>query len=200
MGLQYKAFQFYSNTMDTLKISILKQLGEIALDCGFTHIGDLDTATIKIHSEVRDACTMDRCHSYGKNWACPPACGSLEECEKRIRQYTTGLILQTSGNLENSLDYKSMTQIGEEHKIHLKNFQKKLASFFTPAQSWMLLGAGACNNCEQCTCPQSPCRFPEKMVISLEAMGIYVSEFCKANNIPYYYGPNTLTYIGCVLI
>ena len=192
--------------MDTSTESILKQIGEMALGCGFTHIGELDVATINVRSEVRDACTANRCRSFDKNWACPPACGSLEECEKRIRQYKTGIILQTTGNLNNSLDWKSMTRIGQEHKTHLKSFQEQMESFVIPEPTadpdrpWLLLGAGGCKNCEECTYPQSPCRFPEKMIVSMEAMGVYVSEFCKANNIPYYYGPNTLTYIGCVLI
>ena len=188
-------------SMDTSTDSTLKQLKETALDCGFTHTGELDVATIKVRSEVRDACTMNKCHSYDKNWSCPPACGSLEECEKRIRQFTTGLILQTTGNLKNSFDMASWYIIGRAHSDHIKNFQEKLESFFEPPnKSWLLLGAGACKNCKQCTYPESTCLFPEKMIISMEAMGIYVSEFCKANNIPYNYGPNTLTYIGCVLI
>jgi len=27
-----------------------------------------------------------------------------------------------------------------------------------------------------------------------------VSEVCQKNDIPYYYGPGTLTYVGCVLV
>jgi hypothetical protein len=33
----------------------------------------------------------------------------------------------------------------------------------------------------------------------MEAYGMIVSDVCKANGIPYYYGPNTLTYCACVL-
>jgi hypothetical protein len=34
----------------------------------------------------------------------------------------------------------------------------------------------------------------------MEAFGMVVSEVCKRNDIPYSYGVDTLTYIGCVLI
>ena len=64
----------------------------------------------------------------------------------------------------------------------------------------MVLGAGACTICKECTYPDEPCRFPDKMISSMEAYGIVVSDICSANNIPYYYGPNTLTYVGCVLM
>ena len=168
-----------------------------ALECGFTGTGKLDTATIIIRREVRDACAADKCRSYGKNWACPPAIGSLEEGEKRIRTFSTGLILQTTGTLEDPFDYESITRIGELHNANLRAFREKLELHTLP---WLLLGAGGCKNCEPCHCPHSPCPTPEKMIISMEAMGMVVSELCTANDIPYYYGPNTLTFVGCVLV
>ena len=188
------------DNMETSSDEILSRLGETALECGFTKTGRLDTAAIKIRQEVREACAADKCHAYGKNWSCPPACGSLEECEKQIRRYKTGLILQTTGGMEDSFDYEAITHIGEEHNVHLRVFQEKLGLLITGDRPWLLLGAGCCKNCELCTCPHSPCRSPEKMIVSMEAMGIFVSELCKANDIPYYYGPNTLTFVSCVLL
>jgi len=38
------------------------------------------------------------------------------------------------------------------------------------------------------------------MTSSMEAMGLLVSEVCEAAGLPYYYGPNTLTYTGAVLL
>jgi predicted metal-binding protein len=93
-----------------------------------------------------------------------------------------------------------MTRLGQGHGENLKKFQEALISFFAQDRPYLLLGAGGCQNCEQCTCPDLPCRFPDKMIISMEAMGIFVSELCKLNDIPYYYGPNTLAYVACVLL
>ncbi|MDR2479027.1 MAG: DUF2284 domain-containing protein [Treponema sp.] len=180
----------------------LTQLAELALDCGFSHSGRLAIQTLVIRSQVRDACAADKCRAYGKNWSCPPACGTLEECERRIRQYRAGLVLQTTGRLEDSFDYEAMTELAARHNGCLAAFQEKLqpvtgASFPPP---FLLLGSGGCRICESCTCPESPCRFPGRMIISMEAMGLQVSEVCAANGLPYYYGPATLTYVGCVLI
>jgi predicted metal-binding protein len=194
--------------MDSSLAAIMAQLETIALDCGFSRTGIVDAAGIKVRKEVREACASDKCHVYGKNWSCPPACGSLEACESRIRQYNAGLILQTTGGLEDSFDYDSMSHIEDLHRTHLRVFQEKLERMYSVEdgvnlpliQPWLLLGSGACKNCPQCTCPQSPCVSPGKMIVSMEAMGILVSELCKANNIPYYYGANTVTFIGCVLV
>jgi predicted metal-binding protein len=183
----------------------LSRLRELALGCGFTYTGELWTDTIRVRPEVRDTCATGKCNSYGKNWSCPPACGSLEECEQRIRRYRGGLILQTSGALEDSLDYEGMTQISANHAKYMRAFQETLMALYPAPETdalppYLLLGAGACKNCEQCSYPDSPCCFPNRMFVSMEAMGMVVSDVCTANNLPYYYGPNTLTYVGCVLL
>ena len=171
-------------------------LAELALASGFTRTAELKTETIRVRPEVRESCAAGKCGAYGKNWSCPPACGALEECEKQIRQYRSGLLLQTSGSLEDAFDYEGMTRIGAEHNLHLQALREKLL----PGTPFLLLGSGACKNCDPCACPASPCPFPQKMIVSMEAMGILVSELSAANNLPYYYGPNTLSYVGCVLI
>jgi predicted metal-binding protein len=169
----------------------------LALECGFSRTGPLDVSVIRVRQEVRDACAENKCGAYGTNWSCPPACGTLEECEARLRRYRRGLILQTSGVLEDALDGEAMMEIGQNHRRHLEDFGDKLRGLFPKA---MLLGAGACTRCKKCCYPDSPCRFPGRMVVSMEAMGMVVSDVCKDNGLPYYYGPATMTYVGCVLV
>uniref|UniRef100_UPI0040573B31 DUF2284 domain-containing protein n=1 Tax=Acetatifactor sp. TaxID=1872090 RepID=UPI0040573B31 len=53
---------------------------------------------------------------------------------------------------------------------------------------------------KQCTYPNSPCRFPEKMISSMEAYGMLVAEVCKANDMKYYYGPNMIAFSSCFLV
>lgn len=173
-----------------------KDLTALALNCGFTHAGELNTDALNVRSEVRDACAADRCKSYGRSWSCPPACGALQECEKHLRRYGSGVILQTTGTLENSFDYKGMLKIGGDHGKNLRIFHKKVKELLP---NCLLLGSGPCKNCEICTFPDEPCRFPDKMIISMEAMGLVVSDVCRDSSLPYYYGANTLTYVACAL-
>jgi predicted metal-binding protein len=175
----------------------LERVKELAVKSGFTRVGDLRVDTIRVREEVRAACADNVCRAYGSNWSCPPACGSLAECEARIRGYKTGLILQTTGLLEDSLDYESMTRIAGEHEDHCAAFAEAVKAL---CPSSLLLGAGACKRCKTCTYPDAPCRFPDRMITSMEAMGMVVSDVCKDNHLPYYYGPNTITYVGCALL
>jgi predicted metal-binding protein len=170
---------------------------QLASDSGFTGIGDLNVDTIKVYTEVRDACAENKCHQYGKNWACPPGCGTLDECADRLHKYKKGLILQTTAVLEDALDFEGMQELGENHGKHAQAFAGKIKDLYPGA---MMVGSGGCARCENCTYPDKPCRFPNEITSSMEALGMLVSEVCKDNNIPYYYGPGTLTYVACVLL
>ena len=55
----------------------------LAKEIGFSHAGPLDPKTLKTENWVRETCSSDKCHAYGHNWTCPPACGTLEECGGR---------------------------------------------------------------------------------------------------------------------
>ncbi len=175
----------------------LEELKQLALDCGFSHVGKLESSTIEMHKEVRDSCAENKCRAYGKNWNCPPGCGTLEECEARVRAFNWGVIVQTTAELEDTMDFEGMMELGKNHKEHFDKFAEQVRKIYPKS---LILGDGACSRCKECTYPDAPCRFPELQSSNMEAFGMIVSEVCKRNDIPYYYGPGTLTYVGCVLV
>ena len=174
----------------------IESLIEIAKDCGFTVAAPLDPKTLKHLPEVREMCAADRCHSYNKSWSCPPACGSLEELETRCSAYGKGILVQTVGKLENSYDYAAMMELEQRHQ---KNFQDFVNRLRAEGLDIFPMGVGACRLCEKCTWPDEPCRFPDLAYPSMEACGIFVSQVCKDNGVPYYYGPNSMAFVSCCL-
>jgi predicted metal-binding protein len=172
-----------------------EKIKKLALECGFTHVGALDPATITLREEVRAACAENKCGAFNRNWACPPACGSLEACAVKIHSFTAGALLQSTCVLTDPFDYETMQESGRKHRESLQVFAQKIKVLYPEA---LVLGAGPCTVCKQCPYPSSPCRFPAKMISSMEAQGIVVSDVCTTNNLPYYYGQNTLTYTGCL--
>lgn len=167
---------------------------KIAQEAGFTHFGPLDPTTIELKPEVRQMCTA--CRMYEKRWSCPPGCGELETCREKISKFHHGILVQTVGELEDTMDYEAMMEAEEKQKTRFAAMYKLLQEQKIPV---LALGAGCCKQCRECTYPSAPCRFPEKMVSSMEAFGMEVSVVCKANNLPYYYGPNTIAYTSCFL-
>lgn len=174
----------------------INEVVQQALEHGFYASVPLSLSTLKLMPEVRDMCAANTCHKYGQNWACPPGCGTLEECEARIRGYETGIIVQTVGDIEDSMDFEGMVAAEETHKKHFLSF----ADFLMEKYQVLPIGTGTCTRCASCTYPDAPCRFPDKITSSMEAYGMLVTQVCKDNNINYYYGNDKIAYTACYLL
>ena len=175
----------------------MEELIRLALELGFSHAAPLDASKLRALPEVREMCASGRCRRYGKSWSCPPACGSIEETAARMRAYEGGVLVQTTARLEDDFDYETMRRAQEEHKKHFLDLARQ-ARILHPG--CLPLTAGSCTICRSCTYPDRPCRFPDKMLSSMEAYGLLVSEVCRDAGLLYYYGPGTLTYSSCILI
>ena len=164
---------------------------------GFTNAAYIDPQKLELLPEVRDMCAVNSCGRYDKSWACPPACGSLEEQSKRLRGFSYGVLLQVTEQMEDDFDVEAMERAERLCKEGLHKLSDQMEGRFTKK---LLLGAGTCTVCETCTYPDAPCRFPDKAFASLEACGLVVSKECERAGIPYYYGPKTITFTGAVLV
>ena len=168
----------------------------LAKNEGFSAAVKLNMHALIFMEQIRDMCRADKCHAYGKTWRCPPAIGTVEDAFSRASAYKNGLLLQTTGTLEDEFDYESMEETGKRHSDSFINFMKKIKNAFPNALG---MGAGTCRRCEKCTYPDAPCRFPEDSYSSMEAYGLWVSDVCEKSGLKYNYGRNTITYVSCVL-
>ena len=168
---------------------------QIARECGFDEVYPLDPSTLQTETWVRDTCAEDKCHAFGHNWTCPPACGTLEQCAEQMKGYEHGLLLQCVGHQQAAIDMACYAETGERLKNALIAFSEKIRAEHPDA---LCLGAGACTVCSECAYPE-PCRFPDKALSSMEAYGLFVTRVCKDNDAKYHYGPNTIAYTACVL-
>lgn len=174
-----------------------EKLLQLADEIGFSHSAALDMDSLVFRQEVRDMCSADLCRSYGKSWSCPPAVGSLERIAERTAKYDSGIVVQTSGDLENNFDMESIRRIMADHKKKFDTFIRQVRLL---TKECLPMGAGACTVCHRCTYPDRPCRHPDKMLVSMEAYGLLVSDVCLKSGLEYNYGQNTMTYTSCVLV
>ena len=175
----------------------LDALVQFALDEGFSQAGKLNMEALVYMPEVREMCSADRCHSYGKSWRCPPACGSIEEAAERTKQYSCGILVQSIGQMEDDFDYET---IAETAKLHGERFVSMMRKLKAQYGEILAMGAGACRKCEKCTYPDAPCRFPDDSYSSMEAYGLWVSRVCELSGVPYNNGKQTITYTSCYLL
>lgn len=175
----------------------MEQWIQWALDAGFTYAKELRMDSVELLPEVRQMCEANTCRAYGANWACPPACGTLEECAERLKKYSGGVLLQTVGEIEDWMDYEGMMEVEKRHKEQFVNYVDRLRKQIPGV---LAVGTGGCRVCAKCTYPDSPCRFPDRCFTSMEAYGMEVNRICKSNGLQYNYGPGKIAYTACCFL
>ena len=174
-----------------------EKISALAKESGFTNYGYLDVSTLEFLQDVRDMCNPSQCPRFNHSWACPPACGTLEEMRERVKSYTHGILVQTVGELEDSYDWEGIQATAKSQSASFQKLWDKLEEEYP---NLFAMGTGGCSKCEKCTYPDDPCRFPKRMAPSMEACGLYVSKVCTDNNLAYNYGPNKIAYSACFLL
>ena len=175
----------------------MQELLALAAEVGFEHAGELNVAALEFLPEVREMCAADRCRSYGRCWTCPPGCGTLEDISARAAAYRRGILLQSTGKMEDDFDVETMMDTEARQKARFKDFVSRVREEYPAC---LPMSSGACTVCPVCTYPDAPCRFPHLAIPSMEAYGLVVSRVCEGSGLPYYYGPKTITYTACVLV
>lgn len=166
-----------------------------ALDLGFSYAVALDISTLTPRQDVRDMCAADKCRAYGKNHACPPYCGTLEECASKMKSFSKGILLQTVGTTEKAIDTKAYRRTEQKH---LETFHRLCDEIRLEYSRVLCLGSGGCRICTTCAWPD-PCRFPEKAYPSMEGFGLFITDICRKNGLSYNHGERTITYTSCIL-
>lgn len=174
----------------------MQEWSRLALEMGFSAVAEMDPRRLTVRPEVRAWCTEDKCGSYNTSWACPPGCGSLEDCAALLRRYTRGILLVTNIFRDNPAEQDVLLNGYAAHQARFRDFA---ACFCQENPGALLLGAGACSVCDICSYPQAPCRNPSARVSSLEACGVLVEEVCRDCGLTYYTGRN-VSFVACCLI
>ena len=120
---------------------LFNKVMELAFRAGFSGAGTLDPGAIVLREEARRACAENKCGAYHKRWSCPPGCGSLGHWAARLRGYTHGLLMQTTGFFADPFDYEAMMSAGKKHTENLARFAVELSTLYPAA---LVLGAGPC--------------------------------------------------------
>jgi predicted metal-binding protein len=174
----------------------IDELAALAKEAGFTYTAPLAMESLEFREEVRSMCSADLCKSYGKSWSCPPAVGSIVRAKERAENYHRGIIVQTAGAIADSFDMDGTAAIMQRHRKNFDTLVRQVRHFYPDC---LPMGAGTCRLCRSCTYPDRPCRHPDRMVSSMEAYGLLVSDVAVRSGLGYNYGENTMTFTSCIL-
>lgn len=134
-----------------------------------------DTSELVFSSRVRHVCTQD-CPMYGTNWACPPAVGSVLECQAKCLAYGKGLVISTVAEVYDVANMEETLATRGEHEDITRAVRDLLKE---QGIAPYVLSTEACSICESCAYPDAPCRFPDKMFPCVESHGIVVTDLAE---------------------
>jgi len=163
---------------------------------GVHEYGIVDPREVEFTPEVRAMCAENKCHQYGKTWACPPAVGTLDECRERAQSYDKMLVFSGKFEIEDSMDFEGIHTAMQD----FKDIARRLDDAVRPElKTHLMLSNEGCGTCASCTYPDAPCRFPDKVHGSIEGYGIFVTKLAQQVGIKYNNGENTITFFGALL-
>ena len=153
----------------------------------------IDTSELLFSERIRYVCEHE-CPMYGKSWACPPAVGSVAECEARCRSYPKALMFTTVTEVNDIADLEETLATRAPHE----EITREIAALVRAvAGDVLVLSTEACAFCEKCAYPDAPCRHPERMFPCVESHGIIATAIAEAHGIEFFNG-NIVTWFSLV--
>lgn len=154
-----------------------------------------DPAEINFRQAVRTICQIE-CPQYGKSWSCPPAVGTVEECENRCTSYDHAFIFSTISEVSDILDMDEMLSTRGEHIQIVEEIKDNV---FGEHGDKLILTAESCALCDDCAYPDGACRHADKMYPCVESHAISVTDICEKHQLSFMNGYNVITWFGMIL-
>lgn len=156
----------------------------------------VDTKNISVYPRVRTICQVE-CERYGSTWACPPAVGTIEECEKRIKAYPQGIFFSSVAEVSDLINMEEMLSTRRAHEALTTQVGKFLQE---EGYDIFILSTESCDICEKCAYLEGkPCRYPDRMHPCLESHGILANEIVENEQMEYNLGGNTILWFSLIL-
>ena len=168
---------------------------QLATEQGFECMGTCSAKELVARPEVRSMCAAGKCQVYEHSWACPPACGEIEDFERQMHEFDTCLVVQTVAEMEDDFDVETMQ---ETERVQKERFEEMVDKLRDDGVDVLPMSAGTCTKCKTCAYPD-PCRMPDRRLSSMEAYGLVVSDSCTLAGVDYYHGPQTMAFTCCIL-
>lgn len=185
-----------TNTPPDREEKTVTQWLDTAKAIGFDVAVWIDPQKLVAREDVRSLCAENKCGAYHKNWTCPPAVGSITQCQQKMKQYHHGILVQSIGHANQHAE----TQCYRRTELrHTQQFYTLVEAIRRVHPNALCLGTGGCRVCQICAYPE-PCRFPDHTISSMEGYGLFVAHVCRDAGVPYQYGETTVTLTACILL
>lgn len=169
-----------------------QQMVDAALEAGFLKCVWMDVQDLVFDHSLRKYCEMNTCGNYGKNYACPPDCGTPQDMEIRARKYRRALVMQTITKLQDIMDPAEVKAVRGRHN----GLSMQLEHLFREEGvrgTWAM--AGPCPVCKKCAgWENAPCRNPDRIYSCVSAYCINASDMAERCGMEYWCKDNRVAF------
>jgi len=130
----------------------LDEIIRFALENGFTGAAVTDTRGITVVPEYRKYCEENLCGCYGKNPACPPASGTVEEMRRRFTAFEHALVLQTTVSPDDGELFTNPALAKAQHNRLAGDVISRMEACGITGHLWMSAGPWGRNSCMSAYC------------------------------------------------
>ena len=156
--------------------------------------GFMKTEELTFTDRVRYICKTE-CDRYATTWACPPAVGTVEECQAKCLVYPNLLMISTVTEVSDIANIEEGLATRPEHEAITYEVAEELKQQGCEVR---VLSTESCAICDKCTYPDGPCRHPDKMFPCVESQGILVTDLFEKYAIEFFDG-NIVTWVSLIL-
>ncbi|MGN0399306.1 MAG: DUF2284 domain-containing protein [Blautia sp.] len=142
-----------------------KNIEKRAEELGFEKMKFMKTEDLKFVPDFRKFCEQNDCGNYGKNYACPPVCGTPEAMEAKVKQYENALVFQSRTPVNNIFDDAETKAIKKIHTRKTLKAVEELKKGGLPEDGTFIM-CGPCNFCDVCKMAEGEACVKENMRFS----------------------------------
>lgn len=169
---------------------------EIAAEAGFEDAAVIDTAELQFVPEFRVLCEENDCGNYGKNYGCPPACGTPEEMKEKVLKYRKAIVFQSKTPVADVMDPLETKPIKKRHIQQTRQAMKKMEETGMKMDGFAIM-CGPCNFCPTCAQAEGkPCPHEEMRVSCLSAYCVNATELADTCGMEMEWGGNIAAFFS----
>lgn len=172
------------------------EIKKLALNAGYVNAAKIETSELVFVEEYRKFCEKNDCGNFGKNYACPPSCGTPQEMKEKVLKYNNAFVFQSQSVVKNLYDNAEVAQVKKAHVKRMRDLLPILKESGLPKKGLSIM-CGPCTLCKTCAILENkPCVNPEGQASCVSAYCIDASKMAKSCNMNIEWNGDTVSFFS----
>jgi len=151
---------------------------------------------IPVDGKYRKFCEDNLCGKYNANYACPPACGSVEALHEKLLAEEMVLVVQSVWEIQGYEDKPAMEKAKRAHNTAILHLMEQLQDM---GITGFCAGYNGCPLCDPCKQTEGkPCSFPQKRISCMSAYCIDVGLLAQKCGMSFAWSSDKLHLFGMI--